>query len=313
MKKIINRALSHEALLKKPPVLVDIGASGDIHKKWKLISKYSICIAFDADDRDFEVASSKSKIWKKLYSLNRMVASKSAEDNNFYLTKSPYCSSLLPPDNEALKPWAFSSLFDIETVVKMPSVDLMSVIDEINVNYIDWYKTDSQGTDLRIFDSLSEGIRDKIIVAEFEPGIIDAYKGEDKLDHLMIYMDNKSFWVSEMLIKGSQRIEKEDFDSLNYFQRRGIASFLKTAPGWSEITYINKMKNDSMTIRDYLLAWIFSSIEGQHGFAWAVAKIGYTKFADDLFLLLAKKSIRRLHFGYARLIFKAMKRRLGFG
>jgi hypothetical protein len=310
MKKILHKILTHSSIVKKPPVLVDIGASGDIHKKWELIAKHSICIAFDADDRDFEVLDSESKVWKKLYSLNRMVTAQSFDDNDFYLTKSPYCSSLLPPDNEALKPWAFSSLFDIETVVKLPSVDLMSVISEVNIDYIDWYKTDTQGADLRIFDSLSNGVKDKIIMAEFEPGIIDAYKGEDKLNHLMLYMDNKPFWVSDMVVKGSQRIDQEDYKSLNYLQRRGIGSFLKAAPGWCEISYINKMDDNSMTIRDYLLAWVFSSIEGEHGFALHVAKSGYGKFSDDIFLLLEKKSNHKLHYGYIRFFLKAIKRRL---
>ena len=49
MKKIITSFMEHEALKKQPPVLIDVGASGEIHKEWALIAPYAVCIAFDGD------------------------------------------------------------------------------------------------------------------------------------------------------------------------------------------------------------------------------------------------------------------------
>ena len=60
--KIIQAVLSSSHFENKPPVLIDIGASGEINKKWRPIAPYSICIAFDADDREFNV-SEKQASW----------------------------------------------------------------------------------------------------------------------------------------------------------------------------------------------------------------------------------------------------------
>tara|TARA_A100001388_G_scaffold277584_1_gene269678 strand:- start:16059 stop:17003 length:945 start_codon:yes stop_codon:yes gene_type:complete len=308
MKQIYEKVFSHPSLLDKPPVLIDIGASGEIHEIWSKIAKYSICIAFDADTTDFEPIVSEDRTWKKLYSLNRLILDQANINSEFYLTKSPYCSSALHPDNEALKPWAFSPLFEVEEAINLPSITLNDALSEVGINYIDWYKTDSQGTDLRIFDSLPDQIKDNIIAAEFEPGIIDAYQGEDKLNSLMIYMDKKPFWVTNMNIKGSQRINQDDLRSLNYIQKRWITSFLRTSPGWCEISYLNEMKSDAMEIREYLLAWIFSSIYEENGYALSIAKQGYDIFSDDLFLELEKKSRQKFAHGYARLIKNFTKR-----
>jgi hypothetical protein len=294
MKSIIKKVCEHQSLISQPPVLVDIGASGSLPEQWKLLAPYSICVAFDADTRDFVVSESESGDWKKLYSMNRLVAAKSSEGVDFYLTSSPHCSSTLEPDNEALKPWAFNDLFEVDKVVKLPAVDLQSALERIGLNYIDWYKTDSQGTDLRIFDALPKGVIVKLVSAEFEPGIIDAYKGEDKLHQLMAYMDNLPFWVTHMQIKGSQRIDHDDMQNLNYFQRRYFSSLLKTAPGWCEISYINKFDGNEMTCREYLLAWVVASIKGEHGFAIHVAKDGATKFKEPLFEELKLFSYQRL-------------------
>lgn len=300
MKSIIRNVMRHPDLLARPPVLIDVGASGDLPAQWKLIAPYSICVAFDADTRDFAVSESESSEWKKMYLMNRLVAARSSDEVDFYLTKSPYCSSSLRPDNEALKPWAFCQLFDVEKAIKLPSVDLHSALAKIGIDYIDWFKTDSQGTDLRIFSALPNSVLERIIATEFEPGIINAYVGEDKLHQLMAYMDKLPFWVSHMNIKGSQRVDQEDLATLNSMQRRSIDSFLKTAPGWCEISYINTLRSDEMTCRDYLLAWTISSIKGEHGFSLRSARMGSIKFGHPLFSELYDFSRKSLSSGYLR-------------
>jgi hypothetical protein len=284
----------HSAIKSQPPVLIDIGASGELPQLWKLLAPYSICVAFDADTRDFVVSELDNGAWHKKYSFNRLVAPEKSAGMDFYLTKSPHCSSTLQPDCIALKPWAFHPLFDVKEVVKLPAIDLQSALSEIDINYIDWYKTDSQGTDLRIFDSLPVSIVREMIIAEFEPGIIDAYKGEDKLHQLMAHMDQLPFWVSHMQIKGSQRIHKSDLFSLNYLQKIYIQSFLKTAPGWCEISYINTIDDINASCRQYLLAWIFATLKGEHGFGLHIARNGFLKFQDPIFTYLKNQSHKKL-------------------
>jgi hypothetical protein len=275
--------MSHPLLVERPPVVIDIGASGDLPQQWKLLAPFSICLAFDADARDFVVSESTNSGWKRLHKVNRLVSPNASGEVDFYLTQSPYCSSSLQPDKKALEPWAFASLFEVEQQVKLPAVDLQATLTEIGIDYIDWYKADTQGTDLRIFAELAEHIRDNILVADFEPGIIDAYAGEDKLHHLLAYMGSRPFWVSQMEVKGSQRIDKIDLASLNLLQRRMLGSVLKAAPGWCEISYLNSLETSEFTCRDYLLAWVFSSMKGEHGFALHIARLGTDKFQEPLF------------------------------
>jgi hypothetical protein len=144
MKSTIRRVFEHQSLINHPPVLIDIGASGALPEQWEMLAPYSICVSFDADTRDFVVSESENGKWKKLFSFNRLISTKSSDNVDFYLTKSPYCSSILQPDNEALKPWAFNPLFEVDKVVKLPAVDLHSALKKIGLTYIDWYKTDSQ-------------------------------------------------------------------------------------------------------------------------------------------------------------------------
>jgi hypothetical protein len=310
MKKIITQILQLDCFIANPPVLVDIGASGSLPKQWKYLSPFSIGVAFDADDRDFQVAESINNGWRKLYSLNRLVTPVSSNSVDFYLTKSPHCSSSLLPDTEKLQPWAFSALFAIEEIVQLPSIDLSSALKDVGISHIDWYKSDTQGADLRIFKSLPSKVINDIVVAEFEPGIINAYVGEDKLYSLMEFMDKLPFWVSDMVIKGSQRIYKETLTELNFLQKTSPSSFIKTSPGWCEIAYINTCDIDGLTLRKCLLAWIFASIKGQHAFAIQLAIQGRKQFDNNIFIDLLTFSRRELIKSYPKFLLRIIKRAL---
>ena len=86
---MIDRVLQRKEFQDNPPVLLDIGASGAIHRKWKAIAKYSIGIAFDADLREMNYAVKDSSGYRKLYVFNSVVTDQPATEMDFHLTKSP--------------------------------------------------------------------------------------------------------------------------------------------------------------------------------------------------------------------------------
>jgi hypothetical protein len=308
MESLIKTIFAHESLVAKPPVLLDIGASGSLPAQWGTIAPYSICVAFDADERDFKVEETEGKGCKKLYSLNRIVAPHSSEGLDFYLTKSPYCSSALEPDIAALEVWSFQHLFQVERTIKLPAVDLNTALKQIGLDRIDWYKTDSQGTDLRIFKSLPDEFTNKVIVADFEPGILDAYKGEDKLHQIMAHMETKPFWVAHMLVKGPHRVHQSDMNKMDYFEQRGMRKLLKTSPGWCEIDYFNTFEAENLTIREFLLGWVFATIKQQHGFAMRIASIGAQRFKLALFNEMQDFSKSKITFSSLELAYVKLRR-----
>ena len=275
--KIIDQIMRSEYFSDKPPVLIDIGASGGIHSKWKKIARYAYCVAFDADDREFRISEETDKNYKKLINVNRIVATRPSGHTSFYLTQSPYCSSLLEPDQEKLDPWLFKSLFEVKHVTNLPAVTLTETLGSANISYIDWFKVDTQGTDLRIYNSLPDEIRNTILFAEFEPGIMDAYKEEDKLYSVMQVMHEQGFWLSSMNVKGTQRLKNSYVQQIGGFLSERI---IKTSPGWAELTYFRNPENFSC--RSLLLMIVFALLEEQYGFALELADKGIMQFSDPL-------------------------------
>lgn len=263
--ELIEEILNIKELLARPPVLLDIGASGFIHPEWQLLSKHSICIAFEADERDMDYVVSADKGFRKLYVYKKIVSDRADRQVNFYLTKLPHCSSVLEPIHKDLERFSFYPYFEVEKIKKLPNITLPKVLRELNVDRVDWFKTDSQGIDLRLFKALGDKIISKVIIAEFEPGIIDAYKGEDKLHHVLSYMEHKPFWLSEMEVKGTYRLSKQII--YKYFKETPQHRYnLPVSSCWANPVYINTFET-IRSKRDYLLGCVVSLLKKQYGFS----------------------------------------------
>jgi hypothetical protein len=301
---IIDEVLQREEFIKRPPVLVDIGASGKIHQKWRRIAPYSICIAFDADDREFGYAVHEAKGYRKLYLINRVVTDNQTINQNFYLTKSPFCSSILKPYKCSLDKWVFGGLFDVEQVATLEAVSLPSVMQTLGIDKIDWFKTDSQGTDLRLFRSLGDERIRRVLIAEFEPGIIDAYEGEDKIRDLMTFIDSHNFWMSDLQVRGTQRLSRKIFEShFTSYERRLLGAVMKASPAWGEVTYMNTFPVDAdyLDKRDFLLGWIFAVLEKQFGFALELSLLAAERFNDQIFAAMQSHTRWRIKMEYCKL------------
>lgn len=316
MNKIFHRILNDPALTEKPPVLIDIGASEQIHKKWKKIAKYSICLAFDADERDFQFIEKEQSRFKKLYVYNCIASDKDQSKADFFLTKSPYCSSVLEPDLVKLKPYFHSQLFEVEKKIVLNSVHLQKALDNAKLDYIDWFKSDSQGIDLSLFKSLNQKIRSRMLLAELEPGIIDAYLGEDKLYSVLEELNNSGFWLSDIKIKGVARFSKESLEAefKGKLFKKLLKESLKKAPGWGEMTFINSFEYREFGRREYLLGWLFSSLEGHHSFSFELAAQGLEKFNYQFFHELKNYSKQRMkrevyHLKFLPALFELIKKK----
>lgn len=304
--KIVKQILESDYLKDQPPVLIDIGASGEINAKWKLIAPYSICIAFDADDRDFRIDEKANTGFKKLININRIVTADKVEGQSFYLTASPYCSSLLQPDTTKLSPWVFKDLFAVEKIANLETITLSEALEQAEITYIDWFKSDTQGTDLRLFKALPPGLTKGISAAEFEPGIMDAYVGEDKLHMVMKEMENNSFWLSSMEVKGTQRLHQAYAQTIGpAFSKR----IIRKSPCWAEVAYL-RQPFATNNKRQLLLLFLFALLEKQYGFALEVADYGDRLYNESIFRQCRTAMLKQLNTRKWKAPFVILKRQI---
>jgi hypothetical protein len=303
---MINKIMHCKEIQEKPPVLIEVGASGKISRSWKKIAKYSICIAFDADLRDFQTEVSGSG-YKRLIKINKLVLDIQGT-NDFFLTRYSHCSSSLKPDKESLNDWLFRDYFIVDKVSEMTATTLSEVLDTLKIDYLDWFKIDSQGTDLRIFKQLKNSIRNKVLVAEFEPGLADTYLNEDKLHSILKFM-NEEFFIDKVSITGEHRIMPETAKKI--FTRSQLKLFQLTdnivsnqSAIFANITFLNCLKNrDTFTKRDVLLFLALLITRKQYLFCFEICEYYKVRYNDQIFSQISKHCKRKVWFGMWTLIY----------
>jgi FkbM family methyltransferase len=255
------------------PVLVDVGASDLPPQIWDRIAPQSIYVAFDPDQRDTHELSG-GRFQRSILVNEAITADERAAGVPFYLTRAPHCSSTLRPDTAALESYMFAPLFAVEREVTVRAVPLGQVIARLDLPGIDWLKLDTQGTDLQIFNSLSADVRDHVLALDVEPGLIDAYIGEDLFVDSHKSLVGQGFWLSNMRVRGAARIGQGTLGGAlaegSGLSPGALERTLRRSPGWCEARYLRTVEwldAGDFAARDYALHWVFALLDDQLGFA----------------------------------------------
>jgi hypothetical protein len=259
------------------PVLIDIGASGPHREIWQLVAAQSVLVRFDPDLRD--ILDLDGTGYRRAVTVNEAVTADSgAQEVPFYLTRSPYCSSTLRPDIASLSDYIYTDLFHVERQVHVKASTLESVLQRLSIDRLDWFKTDSQGTDLRLFNSIPKALRVRVLCVEVEPGILDAYQGEDHFVDVHRELKKQGFWLTEAKVCGTTRVRQS---TLAHLKSTGaavdayeIGRKCAVTPGWVEATYLRDLRHleqHKAPPGDYVVLWAFALMVRQWGFALDVA------------------------------------------
>src|SRR3989441_7538624 len=164
--------------LDRRPVLLDIGAAVAPPEVWRPIAPHSVYVGFDPDLREMQTRTDHP--YHQAVIVNEAVTGDAGRSHaHFYFTKSPTCSSTLQPDASSLGEYLFADLFIVEREAGVRATTLDAVLDRLALPGVDWLKTDSQGTDLRLFESLKPDPRGRGLSPGLERGLIDARVGGD--------------------------------------------------------------------------------------------------------------------------------------
>jgi FkbM family methyltransferase len=255
------------------PVLMDIGASGEPPAIWNDIAPESVYVGFDPDLREIHESRS-SKFYRSIIVNEAVTAQKDTSEVTFYLTKSPFCSTTLPPNPPATSHWLEGDLFAVESVVSVRATTIDAVMGRLEIPRIDWIKVDSQGTDLRLINSMSSDVLSRVLAVDTEAGLIDVYQREDMFVDVHRDLTGNGFWLSGMTPGGFVRMRRETLAAIRRVDAsiddQCIRRAVRTSPAYLEARYLRTLESlveRSVSPDEYVLLWIFALIDGQLGFA----------------------------------------------
>ncbi len=150
---------------------------------------------------------------------------------------------------------------------------------------LDWFKTDSQGTDLRLFQSIPDSIRQGILAVDLEPGLINAYQGEDLWVDAHPHMLKNGFWLSNLAVKGALRGTQATLQAELGYTPSDYNTYnraLPAAPAWCEARYLRRLDHlQDAPLTSYQLLWVFAGIDGQWTFALELIRQAKQLFGES--------------------------------
>lgn len=175
--------------------LIDIGASGQLDKKWKPIESLVNLVAFDPNE---EECSRLASLPSKLRSATYLPYAVGGEDEQatLFKTESIYCYTVCEPNTPWLDRFTFGDLFAVTGTEPIP-VRRFGNIEELAGFDADVIKTDSQGLDLQILSN-SGNLLERAFYVETETGFVENCLGETTYAQIDEFMRSQGFLLFDL-------------------------------------------------------------------------------------------------------------------
>jgi hypothetical protein len=252
--------------------LVDVGASLEPFPAFRPLLGHATYVGFDPDLREMQTEAHAAG--RRVVIDKALVAKRGQSKAHFFLTRNPTCSSTLRPLSAAVAPYLHAYRFEVVGEVEVAATTVGEALAAASLDRIDWLKLDSQGTDLRLFESLDDSLVASLMVLDAEPGFEPYYAGEDVFGDLHRTMVRGGFWMSDLTCERAVRLRRSTFEEelrgSAARQRTALEFTLKTSPIAAAPRYLRTLA--SLDERgagrdDYLRLWACAHVSGNHPYA----------------------------------------------
>jgi len=183
------------SLLKNNPlVIVDVGASGGMHERWRKLGSNVKAILFEPDPNEFkklvETQSKNSVV------INSALA-EGSETVKFHLCKKQEVSSTYIPNKFVLDKYEDSDRFDIEKTITLEADSMNNLLLNENISEIDFMKIDTQGSELDIIKGASN-FYENLVGLEVEVEFLELYQGQPLFSEVNSFIESKGFTLIDL-------------------------------------------------------------------------------------------------------------------
>lgn len=279
--------------------LVDVGASLEPYRPFQPLLGRATYLGFDPDLREMHTEASAAG--RRIVVDKAVVADGERDAATFYLTRNPTASSTLRPLGDEVAPYLHAYRYDVVGEAEVAAVTLDRAVTTAGLDRIDWLKLDTQGTDLRLIESLPEPLFATLVAVDAEPGFDQHYETEDTFGALHRTMVERGFWMSDLELTRAVRLRRDTFDARlgarTKFGRLRYEFTLKTSPTAAGPRYLRTLASLDKAGAgrdDYLRLWACASVTGNDPYALDVAaQCREVHGADPLVERLLAVSVRR--------------------
>ncbi|HYG98834.1 MAG TPA: hypothetical protein VD837_06850 [Terriglobales bacterium] len=268
-----TRVLLQECRLE--PVLMEVGATDRPPELWNSLAPFSTYIGIGSAPGMTDAPSFKNcKLFKQV-----VVSDAHAGDLTFYETQDPVYSGVLRPDAAGLSDYyELSRDLNVTHTHTTAGTSISTLVELESISYVDWFKTNVNGVDRRVYESLPVTIRNRVLAVDTVVDLVPLCEDQDDtfLSHPQLI--SEGFWLSSLTPCGSVRLRASSCEDL---KRRGLSRVVdcltyrqRRSPLWAFVRYFRTLAylaEGEFSERDYEVLWCFAFADGQYGFCLDIA------------------------------------------
>jgi FkbM family methyltransferase len=177
--------------------LVDVGASGGVHRRWLNLDDLIRVVGFEPDGKEFvKLQQSDRQVWFNT------ALSHTCEKRVLHLTKAQTNTSFFKPNLKVLSQLQWSPHepvqdHDIVADIEVQCETLDSVLAARGL-HPDYLKVDTQGSELEILRGAEATLVDDILIAEIEVEFAEIYEKQPLFADVDVFMRDRGFVLHDL-------------------------------------------------------------------------------------------------------------------
>ncbi len=185
-------------LRKDKIVYVDVGARFGVPKQWDCFGDIVTIIGFEPDIIECGKLNLQAQENNLTIRFLPIALSCKKEERALNITKSPGCSSLLKPNRKILNQFPDAERFDIVKATQLSTLSLDSVLEDNNIDDVDFIKIDTQGTELNILQGAELALSKGVFGIAVEVELTQLYEGQPLFSDVDMYLRDKGFTLFDL-------------------------------------------------------------------------------------------------------------------
>ena len=279
-------------------VLMEVGATGEPPTAWNNIASQSTYVGVGPEAQPPQ--QNLFYDFKKIHIVKNIATITETESVLLNVTKNALYSSILKPHPRAIRDYVDPDLAPAAEL-SLPASTIDAIVRGLSLPGIDWLRTNINGIDVPVFQSLAEDTRRGILAVDTCLDLVDTFVGQNSDVARYPEFINEGFWLSRVFPYGPIRMRRESLTKINALDgsidQRFLTNHHRRTPGWLFVRFFRtaeSLEERQLPPRDYLVLWTFALLDGQVGFAADLLAVYERRFgADRLFQAMQRETLIR--------------------
>lgn len=282
------------------PVLMHVGARRHSPPIWAPVAPYSVYVGVGPEARTVNASSGKG-FWQVHLIECALTDTEGQNTVPANVCLDPIYSGVLKPlPSNAIEYLNLDG--GVISQSEWPACTLDSVLERLELRRLDWLYLNINGVEARVYLSIKDEMRKRILALDTSMDFIDIYQGQDRsLEAYRTYIDD-GFWLSRVSQYGPVKIGRRSVQELTQRDPSLTEQYFKDhhrrIPGWflgRFLRTINSLRAGEFSPQQYIVLWSFALADSQFGFAADIAFEYKRLFGpDEVFRAMLEETIHRL-------------------